>query len=345
VDLMRDPDNCGSCGSACGTDEVCYDGSCTTSCPGGFTDCSGSCRDLASDRLNCGSCDNECESWEVCESSTCTTRCASPLVNCSGVCTDTRYDPTNCGSCGSPCALGEACVDGTCEGLVTGITTSCLATLRSGWSYGDGTYVIDPDGSGSTPPITVHCDMTTDGGGWTLTYKIKNNIPQDVNPWWNQVMPGSGSTFPTDLSVPSTYTEGPTSSTRSNLYTLTSSTEWRAATRDSTGTIVFDVKSSYSGTGGQALRCFATGTCTTATQTCSTSISDGRVMTNTLGGPISSGGTGYVCDVGWTDCSFCVDWSSVRTDSSAGGSTANAVRYVGDSSIALTTMTVYYYIR
>ena len=88
----------------------------------------------------------------------------------------------------------------------------------------------------------------------------------------------------------------------------------------SAGTIVFDVKSSYSGTGGQALRCFATGTCTTATQTCSTASTDGYVITNSLGGPISGGGSGYVCDVGWTDCSFCVDWSSVRTDSSAGGS-------------------------
>jgi len=31
-----------------------------------------------------------------------------------------------------------------------------------------GVYVIDPDGAGSMPPIDCQCDMTTDGGGWTL---------------------------------------------------------------------------------------------------------------------------------------------------------------------------------
>jgi hypothetical protein len=117
VDLMRDPDNCGSCGVPCDSGEVCYDGTCTASCPGGFTDCSGSCRDLDSDRLNCGACDAPCAEGEICVAGACEPTCAAPLVLCSGECSDTSSDPANCGSCGTACAFDEACVSGSCLGV------------------------------------------------------------------------------------------------------------------------------------------------------------------------------------------------------------------------------------
>lgn len=44
---------------------------------------------------------------------------------------------------------------------------SCLQILELDPGAADGVYTIDPDGLGGIEPLEVHCDMTTDGGGWT----------------------------------------------------------------------------------------------------------------------------------------------------------------------------------
>ncbi len=123
TDLSSDPRNCGSCGNACGSRQVCFNGRCENGCPDGQTFCRDRCTDLHSDPANCGACDQACASRPhgvtVCADGGCAFVCESGAADCdlvidNGCEVDLATDVAHCGRCGHTCATGEVCRAAAC---------------------------------------------------------------------------------------------------------------------------------------------------------------------------------------------------------------------------------------
>jgi len=101
---------------------------------------------------------------------TCSGACKKPAeVACGQVIVDDCNEAA-CSGTGTLCASGKTCTSNACVGPGDTADTALkdCAALKAASVTSDGIYWIDPDGAGGTAPFKATCDMTTDGGGWTM---------------------------------------------------------------------------------------------------------------------------------------------------------------------------------
>jgi len=118
--------------------------------------------------------------------SSCLGECKQPSgVACGQPISDDCGDVGLCSGTGTACASGGACVSGACKGpgeVKESAVQSCKALLVLDPNKANGTYWLDPDGTGGpVAAFQAYCEMKLDGGGWT---RVDYKSDLAFQNWW-----------------------------------------------------------------------------------------------------------------------------------------------------------------
>jgi hypothetical protein len=116
VDILSDPNNCGTCDILCPQGATCVDGACVQA-DGAASTCSASTPCTAAGTCIEGAC-FAASCSELSDGNACAADGGVRGMCCEGACVDSSSDPLNCGVCDLACAGGATCTFGYCSGGV-----------------------------------------------------------------------------------------------------------------------------------------------------------------------------------------------------------------------------------